>query len=319
MSLKFVLKAIRKHKTFLITTHVNPDIDGLASELTLALFLKTLGKKVHVVNVEKVLPMHAFLPSVRLVKGFSHQNIDYDAAIVVDCGDLDRIAKVRKLIKKDKPLINIDHHITNDFFGRINLVNIKASSTAEVIFDLLKEAKCRLTKNMAILLYLGIMTDTGSFRFDNTTSGTHRIVSGLMKFKFSVAQLYKRVYETVPLKDLRIFTKLIGHFQMTHRGRVASIELPNAAIDKFSEEFDLREKIFSLLRAIKGVEVIAIFTEHEHNATRLNFRSQGKADVAKLASFFKGGGHQRASGCWVKGDIKEAKRKVFLQLTKVLK
>ncbi len=319
MSYAKVLSALKRHESFLITTHVNPDIDGLSSELAMALFLKKQGKKVTVVNTEEVLPMHAFLPGAHLVRKFNRQPVSFDCAIIVDCGDLNRVDRVRKLMTKGKPVINIDHHVTNDKFGDVNLVDYSASSTAEMVFHLLKKGKCKLTKDMAVLLYLGIMTDTGSFRFDNTTARTHSVVAELMTHKFSVAQFYKKVYETVPLADLKNFVKLMNGFQMTHHGRVATVELTKPLLKTVSKEFDIREKIFSLLRAIKGVEVIVIFTEHEHRATRINFRSQGNVDVAKLASQFKGGGHKRASGCWVQGKVKEAKRKIFAQLSKVLR
>ena len=97
------------------------------------------------------------------------------------------------------------------------------------------------------------------------------------------------------------------------------MELSKAILEKFSGEFDLREKIFSFLRAIKGIEVIVIFTEGEKNSTRVNFRSQGKVDVAKLASHYHGGGHKKASGCTISGSLKVAKNKIFLQLNKILK
>jgi len=298
---------------------MNPDIDGLASELAVALYLKSLKKKVSLVNADKVLAMYRFLPGIHLIKEFRGQSLDYDVAVILDCADFDRIGAVKKIIKKDKMLVNIDHHVTNNFFGDVNTVNTQASSTTEVIFDLLKDAKYRLSRPIALLLYLGIMTDTGSFRYDNTTSRTHWIVSQLMKFKFSVNQLYNRIYEIVPFHELKIFTRLINNFQMTHRGRVASIELPKTLLSRFSGEFDLREKIFTFLRAIKGVEVIIILTEGEKNSTRINFRSQGKVDVAKLASFYNGGGHKKASGCWVKGNLKKAKEEIFSRLNRVLR
>jgi len=319
MNSKVVLKAIKRNRVFLIATHMNPDIDGLASELAVALYLKSLKKKVSLVNADKVLAMYRFLPGIHLIKEFRGQSLDYDVAVILDCADFDRIGAVKKIIKKDKMLVNIDHHVTNNFFGDVNTVNTQASSTTEVIFDLLKDAKYRLSRPIALLLYLGIMTDTGSFRYDNTTSRTHWIVSQLMKFKFSVNQLYNRIYEIVPFHELKIFTRLINNFQMTHRGRVASIELPKTLLSRFSGEFDLREKIFTFLRAIKGVEVIIILTEGEKNSTRINFRSQGKVDVAKLASFYNGGGHKKASGCWVKGNLKKAKEEIFSRLNRVLR
>jgi len=311
MSSQKILQTIKKCKIFLISTHAGADIDGLASELVLALFLRLLGKKVYIVNAEKVLPMHLFLPQAGLIKGFDGKFIDYDAAMIVDCGDLDRIDKVKAMIIKGKPLVNIDHHITNDYFGTVNLVRPKASSTAEVIFDLLKEFRQKLTKDIAVLLYLGILTDTGSFRYDNTSSRTHAAVSELMKFNFPVNELYKKIYETIPLGDLKLFSRLISGFEISHGGKVASVVLTEKIYKGFSGAFDLRDRIFNFLRSIRG-------SEAGKRLTRVNFRSQGKADVSRLASLFGGGGHKKASGCRVGRDLKGAKVEIFRELKRIL-
>jgi len=319
VSIRKILRTIQANKTFLISTHVNPDADGLTSELALALCLKSLGKKVHIINADKALGMYSFLPKKNLLKEFRHTKIPYDAAIILDCGDLDRIGPVQSILRENKTLINIDHHITNDFFGDINFVDPHASSTAEILFDLVTKAKFKLTREVAILLYVGIMTDTGSFRYDNTTARTHAVVSQLMKFKFSVSEWYKKIYENIPFSDFELFNRVVHHFEVTHQGRVASLVLRENILHCFSEEFDLKDRIFTFLRSINGVEVIVIFTESKKNEIRVNFRSQGKIDVAQLASQYKGGGHKKASGCLLAESIESAKRKVFEDLKRILR
>lgn len=320
MSQKAIHQAIKKHKTFLISTHVNPDPDALASELAMALYLKALGKKVHVVNTDPVPSRFQFLPTIEMVKEYKDgQTLDYDVAIVLDCGDLHRIEKVKNLILKGKVLVNFDHHLTNDHFGTLNLIRPQASSTAEVLFDFLKYAKARLNREMAQLLYLGVMTDTGSFRYDSTTVHTHKVAGELMKFDFSVSELYRRIYERVTFEDLRLFTKVINRFETLYKGRVVCIELKKNILKKFSEEFDVRDKVFTFLRAIRGVEVIIIYSDHTPKQTRVNFRSQGnRVNVAQLAYVFGGGGHRKASGCMVSGNISEARKKVLTELDKIL-
>ncbi len=206
-----ILQIFKAHQRFLIATHVNPDPDALCSQLALAEYLKQLGKTVHVVGEEKVPQRFLFLPSARTVKAVtSKTHLDYDVALVLDCGELDRIGKVAALIQKDKILINIDHHITNDFFGQVNLVASKSSSTCEIIYTLLKKAGVRLTKSMALHLYAGIMTDTGSFRYENTSPTTHAIAGELLKSGFSAYDLYRRFYESIPLNDVRHFAKILS-------------------------------------------------------------------------------------------------------------
>lgn len=315
-----VLSALRKHKTFLVSTHVNPDPDALGSELSMAIYLRALGKIVHIVNEEPAPQRLAFLPQARQVKGYAgSRNIVCDAAIILDCGELDRIGKVQKLVSPETFVINIDHHITNDFFGDINLVEPRASSTAEVLYVLFKGAGHALTKDLAFNLYVGLMTDTGSFRFENTTARTHAICADLMRFGLSVTDIYRKIYASIPYKDLKEFTKLISRFDVLYGGRVACVELSRKILAKFSEQFDLRDTIFQFLRTMHGVDVFVIFTEVGPKKTRINLRSSGQFDVAKLASDFSGGGHKRASGCSIDKGMREARQIFVRRIGKLLR
>lgn len=319
MSMMNVIQVIKKNKRFLISTHVNPDPDALCSELALAIYLRSLGKKVSIVNHESVPHRFRFIPGISSIKHYwEKRKVVYDVAIILDCGDLSRVGKVQDLIQKDKPLINIDHHITNDQFGSLNLVHPKASSAAEVLYDLLSKARYVFTKTLAMHLYVGIMTDTGSFRYENTTARTHAIIAELMKFKFSAPILYRKFYETILFSDLKEFTKVIGRFEMLYNGKVACVELRKKVLLKFSGEFDLRDTIFKFLRSIKNVEVVVIFTEIGRNRTRINLRSSNTFDVAKLANHFQGGGHRRASGCMMNKNIPEARKEVFKRIREQL-
>ena len=319
MSMKNVIEMIKKNDRFLISSHVNPDPDALCSELALGIFLRSIGKKVSIVNHQTVPGRFHFLPGVRGIKNYwKNRKVNYDVAIIVDCGDLNRIGKVQDLIQKDKVLINIDHHITNDLFGHINLVDPNASSTCEVLYELFLNSGCALSKSLAILLYTGIMTDTGSFRYENTTARTHAIAAVLMEFKFSASQLHRKLYETITFRDLKEFTNVISHFDMHFNKKVACVELRKKILSKFSGEFDLRDTIFKFLRSIKDVEVFVIFTEVGRSKTRVNLRSSSTFDVAKLASLFGGGGHCRASGCTVDQSIPQARKEVLKNIRKAL-
>ncbi len=313
--LQKILQTIQRHKTFLVTTHVNPDPDALCSEISMAMCLRALGKKVHIVNEEKIPARFAFLPGAgRIQCRADWKSLTYDAAIVVDCGELERVGKVKELILDDKILINIDHHITNDFFGDLNLVLPKASSTAEILYTFLRQARCRLTKDLAVNLYVGIMTDTGCFRFENTTARTHRIIGDLMRFHLPVSDLYQRIYESVPAGDLKKLMELIGRCELLDNGRLVCLSLSKAAVSKFSEDFDVRDTIFKFLRSMNGVEVVAIFTEVARRQTRVNLRSVRRVDVARIASYFQGGGHQRASGCTIPKALGQARTDVIGQI-----
>jgi phosphoesterase RecJ-like protein len=313
------LDILKTCPSFLVTTHVNPDPDALASQIAFTRYLLALGKKVYAVNAESVPERFRFFPGSRLIReAAGARRMSFAAAVIVDCGDFDRIGAVKDLIPEGTVLINIDHHITNTGFGDWNCVDPEASSTAEVIFDVLSQDGFPLNRPMATLLYLGIMTDTGSFRYDNTTPHTHEVVARLMRHDIPVSRLYRKLYETVPLRDLKNFTKLVSAFDSLFDDRVICVNLKKTMIGKFSEEFDLRDKIFRYLREIKGVEVLVILTETAKNTTRVNLRSQGKVDVAKLAYQFNGGGHSRASGCLLECAMEKAKQIILAQIKKAL-
>jgi bifunctional oligoribonuclease and PAP phosphatase NrnA len=314
-----IIKAIKAHRRFLVSTHVNPDADAVASALAMALVLKSMGKAVTVVNENEVPVWLSFLPKTVLFKKASEiKRFEYDAAIVLDCGDLSRIGTVEALLDKDKPLINIDHHKTNLGFGQFNLVLPPASSTAEILYELFENMRVKINKDLAALLYVGIMTDTGSFRYECTSSRTHQIVSHLMSFGISSSKIYDQIYDAIPLKDLKLFLNAIGSVELLKGGKLACLEFRQSVLSKFSGGFDVRDKIFGLLRSTKGVEVVVIFSEVNASKTRVNMRSKSFFDVARLAAQFGGGGHVRASGCALDVNIKEARKRVLNKIMKGL-
>ena len=266
---------------------------------------------------EEVPKRYDFFPHAKLIKKVQlRKKYSYDVAMIVDCGDLARIGKVEQILHSDKPIVNIDHHITNTKFGDINYVVDDASSTAEILFELLEQGKVQWNKAIATNLYAGIMTDTGSFRYENTTSKTHAIVSELLKQDFSTTDLFRNIYERIPVKDLTAFTQVINGFESYNKGQIVCVTLTKVMQKKFSDNFDLRDAIFKYLRAIEGVEVIFIVTEVDAKTTRVNFRSTHRVDVAKIAGYFHGGGHQRASGCQIDAHYRQARVQVLKEVRK---
>lgn len=309
---------IKKYKSFLITTHYNPDADAAASCLSLAMVLKALGKKAVVVNGDHLSPWLAFLPYAKhFRKKTTIKKPVFEAVIILDCGDMERIGSVRQWLD-GQPLINIDHHVTNSLFGDGNLVCPQASSTCEILFEVFKAARVKLTKQLAMLLYAGIMTDTGSFRFTNTSARTHAIIACLLSFGLSAANLYQRLYPGIPSADIKKFVEVIGEAELLLNNRVYCALLSKKVMDSFSKRFDLKEKIFGLLRMVEGIEVIVILSQLGTSQTRINLRSQNRFNVARLAAKFNGGGHERASGAKVNIGLEEAKKKVIATIKKSL-
>ena len=317
---KDILKLCRKYNAFLVVSHHNPDADAVASTLAMALFLKALGKKVHVLNEDDVPDWLSFLPQTKLFKKAAKiKPFQYDAAIVLDCGDLERIGGVNKLLIKGKPIVNIDHHVTNDAFGEVNLIMNKASSTCEVLVQLFKAGRVPLNKTLAQLLYAGIMTDTGSFRYENTSAMTHAIAAELMAFGVDAQDMYQRLYIGIPVNDMKLFTDVIHGAQLLIKNQVYCVALSKKTTEGFSKKFDLKEKLFGFLRMVEGIKVVVILTEVSPIETRINFRSQGNFNVAELAQVFNGGGHVKAAGGKSFENITLTQTKILSAIAKRLK
>ncbi len=316
---KNIVAALRRYRSFIVTMHTSPDPDALGSALTMALFLKSIGKKVRVFNADPCPSWLRFMPRTGLYEQYTgRQKFVPEAAVILDCGDLGRIGKVRSLLGEDTKIINIDHHVTNVRFGHYNHVQEKYSSTAEILYQILRKARCRFTKDMAVLLYLGILTDTGSFGFDCTRSHTHQVIADLLKFDFSVSDLYRHIYETLPREDLKPFLSVIHRLELYCRDRVACLVLTHKDEEILSGQFDLRDKVFGFLRSVKGLEVIVLITPKEKGRMRINLRSRNGFDVAKLAEKFDGGGHRKASGCFLQGTADSVKRRILREIEKGL-
>jgi len=315
MSLKKVAAAVRKHKTFLISTHVNPEGDALGSELGFYMLLKKLGKTGIIINEDDVPYGYDFLPGLENIGKYRDniKNLKFDCFVVLDCSDLKRTGEVYRINKENKPVINIDHHISNQNFAAINWVDAHASSASEMVFGLYKEMGVSFDEESALVLYAGIITDTGSFRYSNTTSYTHKAAAELLKFNLNVPQIYKNAYENIPYEDMRLLSKVLPTMKRVSSGKIAWFQLKHNLLRNKKVSFDLTDHLLSFARSIKGVEVCILFKENlgVRNEVRINFRSQGKVDVNEIASFFGGGGHKTASGATVLGSINSVRAKVI--------
>jgi len=316
---KKIIEVLKGSKSVLVTMHVHPDPDAIGAALAMTLYLRSLGKNVRLYNEEKCPKALNFIPRAGLCLNYKGgERFVPDTAVILDCGDLDRIGKVKALIGEKTQTINIDHHITNRQFARYNLVRMQYSSTSEILYQLLKQAGCVFTKDIAVLLYLGILTDTGSFGFDCTTSHTHLVIADLLKFNIAVADLYRQVYETMPKDDLKVFLGMMNRLELVCDEQVACLVMTKKDVASFSDGFDIRDKIFGFLRAVKGLEVIVIITESQDGRARINLRSRGPVDVARLAGKFNGGGHKKASGGYFQGSLAQARAGILAAIKKEL-
>ncbi|MFH0855728.1 MAG: bifunctional oligoribonuclease/PAP phosphatase NrnA [Candidatus Omnitrophota bacterium] len=323
ISLKRAAAAIKKYKRFLISSHTSPEGDALGSELALYCLLKKLGKDAFIVNEDPLPQEYGFFPFKENIKLYSPglKGMDFDCMVILDCTDLSRIGSVGQIDKGNKPVINIDHHISNKGFGSVNWVQPGASSASEMVFRLYKEMRVSFDNDSALLLYAGMLTDTGSFRYSNTSGFTHKAVAELLNFNINANQVYKNIYENIPFRDIQVLTKAVAGIHMVNSGKIAWVEVPARLLRHKKLSFDLTDHLLGFVRSIKGVEVAALFKENlgVRNEIRVNLRSTGLADVNKVASAFGGGGHKTASGCTVRGRLADVRKKVIAKIRRGLK
>jgi len=297
--------------------------DALGSELAFYGILKKLGKKATIVNEDALPYGYEFLPNIdKIIKYKDNlKEIKFDCFVALDCSDLSRTGEVYRLNTKEKPVINIDHHISNQNFGNINWVESHASSCSEMIYKLYQALRLPLDRDTAILLYTGILTDTGSFRYPNVTSFTHKVVSKLLKFNLDIPQIYKSIYENIAFPDTKLITRILPGIRQDAKGRIIWFQIKQNMLRNKKLSFDLSENILSFGRAIKDAQVVVLFKENlgVKNEIRINFRSQGKVDVNKIAQFFDGGGHKTASGATVRGKIDDVRRRVLAKIKESLR
>lgn len=323
ISLKKAAAAIKKYNRFLISVHTSPEGDALGSELALYYLLKKLGKEAIIVNEDPVPQEYDFIPGKENIKLYKPglQGIDFDCVVILDCTDLNRTGLVKELIRPGSFVLNIDHHISNKKFGSVNWVEPGASSASEMVYSLYKQARVPFDEDSALLLYVGILTDSGSFRYSTTSSLTHRAAAELLRFNISTNRVYKNIYENIPFSDIQVLIKALARIHRESAGKIAWIEVPAKLIRHKQLSFDLTDHILSFARAIKNTEVAALFKENlgVRNEIRVNFRSTGLVDVNKIAQSFGGGGHITASGCTIRGKLADVRKKVLAKIRQSLK
>ncbi len=320
MSLKKLVACVKRNKRFLITSHTNLEGDALGAELAFYRMLKKLGKVATIINEDGIPPGYSFLPGIKNIKKFNQKiSAQFDCFAVLDCSDLKRTGEVYKINTECKPILNIDHHISNQRFGEVNWVEPRSSSCSEMIYKLYKKFRLLIDRDVAIPLYVGMLTDTGSFHYSNTTSFTHQAVSDLLKHNLDVPRIYKNIFEEIPFSEMKLLARILPG--MRRKGKVAWFQIRRNMLRKRKLSFDLSEHILSFGRAIKDVGVVVLFKENlgVKNEIRVNLRSQEKVDVNKIAQFFGGGGHKTASGITIKGRIEEVRRKVLAKIKENLK
>jgi bifunctional oligoribonuclease and PAP phosphatase NrnA len=299
--LQAVAQVIRDHERFLVVAHENPDGDALGSMLGMTLGLRALGKDA-VMYLAGTAPLPAEYRF--LVLDDLQREVPADAGervlFAVDCANERRISEERSAVERAAMVVDVDHHHDNSRFGEVNLVVDDASSTAEIVRDILRELDVALTPEIALPLYVGLVTDTGRFQYTNTTPKALRLAAELVEAGADVHGVFQNVYETVQFAKLKLLARALERAQLFEGGRLVVSYLLKEDFAAVGAEEPYSEGIIDNLRSVEGSEMVALIREPPRNegpARRVSLRSShDEVDVSAIARQLGGGGHRQAAG-----------------------
>jgi bifunctional oligoribonuclease and PAP phosphatase NrnA len=299
--IELVAGELRSRDRFLLTAHEGPDGDALGSLLGMHHLLDQLGKDSVMFMAAKEFPLpieYRFLP---LEEVFHEPPADVAdrTVIFLDCGNIDRMP-LDFLSPGGNQVINIDHHHDNPRFGDLNLIDVEASCTAEIVYELAVLLGVQITREMASALYVGLVTDTGKFMYENTDARTHRIAADLIEAGVDVDDTYRRLYEHVPLEKLRLVSRALDGIQRHCNNLLVLTYITTADYEASGAGEEMTEGIIDHLRSIDGTKVAAVVRDLGNRgraARKVSLRSsEGDVDVSAIARNRGGGGHKRAAG-----------------------
>lgn len=312
--MKRIIQAIKTYKNFLITTHINLEGDALGSVLAMRDILLYFKKRADIVIEDDVPIEYKFLPHIDWIKKIKDIRFsDYDVLFALDISDKKRCKRIIQLFPKDRIIISIDHHISNTRFAHINWIEPQASSTVELIYKLYRKLNIPLNKKRAVWLYVGLLTDTGSFRYPNTTFNTFKLAEKFASYDLDVNSIYQNIYYNLTFEEIKRIAEVLSTIKSTKDRKIVWFRMKNDNFRKRFSSDNITDKILDLGRAIKDAEVVVLFKDDLYNKDKIsiNLRSKGKVDVDKIARFFGGGGHRTASGCNIKGNLKDIEEMVI--------
>ncbi len=330
-----IIDVIEGHRRFFVTAHRNPEADALGSSLALAHFLRELGKEATAVTVDPVPRVLDFLPHRGIHQRIERLDTPPEVLFVLDCGDAERTGlitggagvnrgahrggaattsvspDIAEGPRSDNMIIaNIDHHITNRQFGQVNWVDPNAAATAELIYDLIQTLRRPITPPVALCLYTALASETGFFAYSNTSPRVFRIAADLVEGGVDPWRVAQRLRENTP-ERLRLMGEVLAGMARSEDGRIAWVSVTQAMFARTGTTAEDTEDFVNLPRSLPGVEVAVLFREVDAATCKVSFRARHEVDVAAIASGFSGGGHKKAAGCTVKGDLAAAQRVVL--------
>lgn len=308
-------------KKIAIAGHVRPDGDCIGSCTALYLYLKQNKEEFGIEQIDVYLEPFGnefrILTGVDEIRHTYECEEEYDLFISLDCGSLDRLGNALKYFETAKKTLNIDHHISNQSFGKINHVIADASSTCEVLFTIMEEE--RITKEIAECLYVGIIHDTGVFKHSNTSEKTMNIAGKLISKGIDVSTLIDESFYAKTYMQNQILGRCLMESILVLGGKVVFSSISRKMLDFYGASSSDLDGIIDQLRVTKGTEVAIFVYETEPNEYKVSMRSNGEVNVSKIAVYFGGGGHIKAAGCTLRGSVHDVINNLTLHIDAQLK
>ena len=311
-------EVLRKAPKVALFSHVSPDGDCIGSMLAIGLALEKMGKEVSFYNPNPVPSYLSFLPgSSRISQELP--NPQAKVLLFVDCTDLGRVNLSRSEISGDSTVLNLDHHISNLFFGDINWVDAQASAAGELVLTLISQLGVEMDVDIATNLYTAIVTDSGCFEYSNTTAQTHRLTADLLDIGVDFSRIHHNIFNQKPLAQIKLLQCALDGLEIYADGQFALMILSAEDFKKSGAEQEMSEGLVNHVRSIAGVEVAVLLKEVGPQEIKAGLRSNLWLNVNEIAALFGGGGHQRAAGCTLRIPMAEAKQRMTTAVEEALK
>ena len=313
-----IIELLRKAPNVALFSHISPDGDCTGSMLAIGLALEKMGKVVSFYNPNSVPSYLSFLPgSSRISKELP--NPQPKILLFVDCTDLERVNMSRADISGDSIVLNLDHHISNLFFGDFNWVDAEASAVGEVALTLINKLGVEIDSDIATNLYTAIVTDSGCFQYSNTTSQTHRSAADLLDLGVDLSRIHNNIFNQKPLAQIKLLQCALEGLEIYGDGQLAMMTLNSEDFRKSGAGLELSEGLVDHARSIIGVEVAVLLKEVGPQEIKGGLRSNLWLNVNEIAGLFGGGGHKRAAGCTLKIPMADAKQSIVTAIEEALR
>lgn len=314
-----ILQHIKDSERILIASHAEPDGDCLGSLVALGLALDKLEKTTILFNPSPIPAVYRFLPGVERIVTQIKETAPYDLAIILDCGDIVRIGEDSSVVDRIPIVVNIDHHASNTGFGHLQLIDTDACATAEIIYRLIKALEIPFDRAIATSIYLGILTDTGSFRFSNTNPAAFAISKTMTDMGVEPHAVAQHVYGTYSLGRIKLLNMALNSIEISENGKLSLMTVSRSMLNETGTSTEDIDGLINYARRIEDVKVAALIHEIKNGAgkfTNMNryhvsLRSDNSVDVAKIASKFGGGGHTSAAGFQIESTLVALKEKII--------